>query len=252
VTTWISHLRIAESLLDDIPGLDHEAFAIGNLAPDSGVPNENWTDFDPPPSVTHFHPPGKGHLEIQDLAFFHEYVEADYANPSTSPSAAFLWGYFFHLVTDRLWMIRVAEPKFEAFGSGFESKADYLSEAKRDWYGLDFDFIRQNPDCLFWRLFVHASLTVDPLPFLPATAISQNLAYIKKLYQREDPEIESIYIARPNIYLQKPEMDNFVKAAVRVLGSVSRSILIDGVSFGREALSVLEIEPFSEMAIADR
>src|SRR5262245_39081459 len=52
--TWISHLRIAENLLAQIPGLDEVAFAYGNLAPDSGLPNADWTIFDPPKTVTHF------------------------------------------------------------------------------------------------------------------------------------------------------------------------------------------------------
>jgi hypothetical protein len=53
MATWITHLRIADNLLPLIAGLDEEYFAIGNLAPDSGVPDENWENFEPPPSITH-------------------------------------------------------------------------------------------------------------------------------------------------------------------------------------------------------
>lgn len=52
--TWISHLRIAENFLVEHPELDHTLFTIGNLAPDSGVPNEDWSQFDPPKEQTHF------------------------------------------------------------------------------------------------------------------------------------------------------------------------------------------------------
>jgi len=35
MATWITHLRIAENLLDLLPTLDPERFAVGNIAPDS-------------------------------------------------------------------------------------------------------------------------------------------------------------------------------------------------------------------------
>jgi hypothetical protein len=57
MATWISHLRVAENLLAALPDLDEVAFTFGNLAPDSGVPNADWTVFDPPQEVTHFFGP---------------------------------------------------------------------------------------------------------------------------------------------------------------------------------------------------
>lgn len=54
MATWIGHLRIAEHLLNEIEGLDESYFALGSLAPDSGVPDENWENFDPPSEITHF------------------------------------------------------------------------------------------------------------------------------------------------------------------------------------------------------
>ncbi len=65
--TWIGHLRIAENLLAVLPHLDEVAFAFGSLAPDSGVPNEDWSQFDPPKEVTHFLRPGEDEGRIKDL-----------------------------------------------------------------------------------------------------------------------------------------------------------------------------------------
>ena len=36
--TWITHLRVAEKLLEHFPGVDEVTFAFGNLSPDSGHP----------------------------------------------------------------------------------------------------------------------------------------------------------------------------------------------------------------------
>ena len=46
--TWISHLRIAENLLQHFPELDEDTFTFGNLSPDSGIPNADWTEFERP------------------------------------------------------------------------------------------------------------------------------------------------------------------------------------------------------------
>ena len=64
--TWIAHLRIAENLLPYFSGMDEVAFTYGNLAPDSGLPNADWTVFDPPKEVTHFLHKGEGESAIRD------------------------------------------------------------------------------------------------------------------------------------------------------------------------------------------
>ena len=54
MASWMVHLRVADELLKKIEKLDEQAFVIGNIAPDSGVPNEDWTVFQPPKDVSHF------------------------------------------------------------------------------------------------------------------------------------------------------------------------------------------------------
>lgn len=54
MASWMIHLRIADRLLDQIPGLDETAFVIGNIAPDSGVPNADWSAYSPPKDVSHY------------------------------------------------------------------------------------------------------------------------------------------------------------------------------------------------------
>jgi hypothetical protein len=45
MATWIAHLRLAENLLETIDGLEAASFALGNIAPDSGIPDEKWENF---------------------------------------------------------------------------------------------------------------------------------------------------------------------------------------------------------------
>jgi hypothetical protein len=243
LATWITHLRIAESIIGEFPELSPEPFALGNVAPDSGIPNEDWTAFDPPPSVTHFRPARSGHDQIQDLVFYRKYVAPSSADTSGASVSSFLWGYFFHLITDRYWGTKVALPSMRAFASEFATEAAFLEEAKRDWYGLDFEYLREHAHCLFWTVFLPSSFDQDLLPFLPREALQQNIRYIKDFYRREDEEIERVYINRPNRYLRKQEMDAFVSSAAGLLKQVRAGLLSASIS-PHTAMSVLEMEAF--------
>jgi hypothetical protein len=246
VATWIAHLRIAERLVERIPGLDEEAFAVGSIAPDSGVPNEDWTEFDPPAGITHFHSLRGGKNEIEDLRFYREYLAEPTRGVPAQRHSSFLWGYFFHLITDRLWALKVGQTTRQIFAGQFEADPAFISEVKRDWYGLDFDHVRAHPTSLYWRVFRTATFVDHPLPFLPQGAIQRNLEYIQKLYRREDEEIESYYIRRPNKYLLKEDMDRFVAEASHILDQVHR-VLTDGDLIAQPAMSVFEVEPFAGM-----
>lgn len=53
MATWIAHLRIAENLLKKYD-FEIESFLVGNIGPDSGVPVEESSEFDPPKRITHW------------------------------------------------------------------------------------------------------------------------------------------------------------------------------------------------------
>ena len=52
MASWMIHLRVADLLLDRVP--DKTAFVVGNIAPDSGVPSADWSQYFPPKSVSHY------------------------------------------------------------------------------------------------------------------------------------------------------------------------------------------------------
>jgi len=97
MVTWISHLRVAENLLGHFPKLDEVAFTFGNLSPDSGIPNADWTEFDPPKEVTHFLRKGEGEYAIHDLVFYEQYL-ANIKPKHDIKLYIFRLGYFFHLI----------------------------------------------------------------------------------------------------------------------------------------------------------
>ncbi len=220
MASWIVHLRIAEQLLADLEGLAPSAFAIGNIAPDSGIPNEAWETFDPPAAVTHFKSTSAGGYKIDDLRFYQGYLlkEELRENPERY---SFLLGYFFHLVTDNYWGERIGTPTRERYAQEFEADPEFIWEVKKDWYGLDFIYVRDHPDSLFWKVFLQSDMRESPLDFLPVEALHHRIDEIKENYQRKDEKIHALY-ERPYIYLSKDEMDAFVQDVSRALGEIYR------------------------------
>src|SRR5215510_9495267 len=96
MATWITHMRIAEYFIDNYPHLDKLDFLIGNIAPDSGVPNEDWSKFTPDTNIWHWKLNGKD-IETDDLK--HKYLKKENCFYS------FYLGYYFHLLTDIEWEI---------------------------------------------------------------------------------------------------------------------------------------------------
>ena len=221
MATWIAHLRIAENLLDEIPHLDAGQFAIGNVAPDSGVPDAKWEKFDPPPQVTHFKRSDSVHKDIADLDFYRGYL-AD-VSPQDARRFSFRLGYFFHLITDNLWTIHIGRPTQERYPEQFAADKNFIWEVKEDWYGLDHIYVRSHPDCLYWRVFLNTEPEFADLDFLPNQALRHQLGYIKSFYQRRDEKIDAM-CTRPMIYLPQAEMDAFIEEATERIEKIHRTL----------------------------
>ncbi|NIW46241.1 MAG: hypothetical protein GWN30_16245 [Gammaproteobacteria bacterium] len=231
MASWIVHLRIAEKILDHLPELDAGQFSIGNVAPDSGVPDKNWETFNPPPEVTHYNvkkSPGVPSV-CHDLQFYREHMHGKVSLEKEPERFSFLLGYFFHLITDNLWTERILGPTKKRYRSEFDKNSGFIWEVKKDWYGLDFAYVRSHPDSLFWTVFVDSTYEVEYMDVFPKQAIPNQLEYIKTFYQRTDDEVEEKLRLSNNIYLNEAEMSLFVDGAYRDLFRVYQAIWQRGV-----------------------
>jgi hypothetical protein len=239
MATWIVHLRIAENLLEKIPNLLPDKFALGNVAPDSGKPDEKWENFTPPTYITHFSDP-KDELRLcKDLAFYRDWILTQPIN-SDPIISSFRLGYFFHLVLDNLWFQKIGMPTHQRFALQFDEDKDFIWEVKKDWYGLDFIYIRDHPDCLYWKVFVHAMPETGKLDFLLPERIQWSVKHIQSYYQRDDKEVHELY-RRPYIYLSQAEMDQFVDESCSELLRIYQYLQENSVDAGK-ADSALNIQ----------
>lgn len=185
--TWICHLRIAEKLLPYLPKLDKTTFTFGNLAPDSGIPNKDWTEFDPPKEVTHFLNKGEGEGMIRDLVYYREYL-ANIHPQADIQKYSFRLGYFTHLFCDMLWfkyLDTTTKTAFQELIAEDPQKAWGLF--KKDWYGLDQVYNHSHRDGLFWQVIHKTPNPPSYLPFVQEAALHQQYDYIRKFYGEYDP-----------------------------------------------------------------
>ena len=248
--TWICHLRIAEKLLPFFPELDKTTFTFGNLAPDSGIPNETWTEFDPPKEVTHFLEKGENEDRIRDLLYYREYI-SNLDPKDDIQKYSFRFGFFTHLICDFLWSKYIGNTTMTVFHEMIE--ADPLQawgKIKDDWYGLDQRYNREHPENLFWQVIYKTPSPPSYLPFINEKALHIQYDHIRKFYGEPQPEW---FIERKYPYLNESAMrrvvDDTVKATLFIIEKI-KHIDIGNLQSSTEILPPEYMLPY-EMPLGD-
>ena len=207
MASWMVHLRIADKLLDMIPGLSGTEFIVGNIAPDSGVPNEDWSEFTPNTTVSHF----KTDVSKADPdSFAGKYWTPEKQACYSSREYSFFLGYLSHLVTDVLWARDVYAPAKVKFSELRAALGDnFIWKMKEDWYDLDFKYLRDRPGFRAFRIYLDAKGFVNEFmdEFSP-DAFDNRRQYITGWYLEGRENLDREYP-----YLTEAEMDAFVDGA---------------------------------------
>jgi hypothetical protein len=245
MATWGSHLRIAENILKEYPSLNRKSFAIGNIAPDCGLPNEDWSAFNPPKEISHFTGDDTSDfLEtktekfiLSDISFYSKFL-VDSNIISSKEDKSFLFGYFLHLVTDNLWNYYIMKPLKEKYLTRLKNDSNFIWEVKKDWYDLDKIYFTENKDSLFWTDFLQAEYMGKILDFFPIEGVQRQLKYIKKVYQISKEEYLKIS-NKKFVYLKKAEMDNFIQNSTDIILLVLKQIINEEFDL-KHKISVLD------------
>lgn len=243
MASWMTHLRIAGELLERIPNLDAAQFGIGNIAPDAGVPDENWKHFDPPPNVTHYSS-GKNHRGryIRDLDYYRQFDDALAPGSPDARQRAFLLGYFFHLLTDRLFDAYIwSLPGPDIRSLSEVDRKQLIKTIREEWQSIDQIYVRDHPEAFFWTVFVDALYAGDYLPFLPAAAIQTRVELLQDIYQRKDARAQALYALKLE-YFSSHLISDFVQQTSQELYTIYDHIWNQRVDLGQQdsALFLLE------------
>lgn len=223
MASWMIHFRMADTLLStcgwrDLPREICAAFVLGNIAPDSGVPNPNGVGYTPNKDTSHFMRVFDGGSdELRDRCDPHGYA-AQWLAPALGArdpvAIAFHLGYLTHLVTDNAWLRNVVLPAKETYGhlrleDGVETPAAvarFYAFLKKDWYDMDFLYIKRHPDLPAYELFLTATDVENRfLPIFPTDAFTRKREEIAAFYRRGAAEVEA-----RKTYMAEAELDGFV------------------------------------------
>ncbi len=213
MASWMVHLRIADRLLEEIPGLAETEFVVGNIAPDSGVPNEDWSAFSPSITISHFQNPKLATGKYIDLpAFIGKYFTKEQQLCYDRQQKSFFLGYLCHLITDIFWSERIFRPTMARFPEGTAAERnDLIRTVKADWYDLDYLYLQNHPDFRAFRIYQNA--VGFPNTFMQEfseDAFDNRRAYITEFYLQGKDGLDREYP-----YLTEAEVDRFVETSVR-------------------------------------
>ncbi|WP_346884801.1 zinc dependent phospholipase C family protein [Clostridium sp. UBA4395] len=210
MATWIAHLRIAENILKHMDDLDSIAFILGNVGPDSGVPNEDWSSFNPPKKITHWI---NEENNIDAERFFDKYIKNNFMEYS---KYSYVLGYYIHLLTDIEWSKFFNEKKNNAlYNKKLKEDASFIWTIKKDWYGLDFLYLEKNSNFIFHTIFKNIDQVPDYIDYFPKGALMKQVKYITEYYLGDNEETKENFI-----YLNEEEMDKFIDDTSKKINSI--------------------------------
>lgn len=208
MASWMIHLRIADRLMDRIPDLDETAFVMGNIAPDSGVPNADWTAYHPPKAVSHYKTKQSDETFFDIDRFLKEYFSPKLIGTYSLRQFSFFLGYYVHLLTDIDWTLQIYRPMIALHVEhGTEEKNAFIWKMKQDWYDLDFRFLEEHPDFRAFRIYEQAScFSNDFMDIFSKDAFENRREYICGFYRGQHGELYREYP-----YLSPVRADAFVE-----------------------------------------
>lgn len=215
MASWMVHLRVADELLERLKGVAETEFIVGNIAPDSGVPNEDWTAYTPSTEISHFKTYLKdGTVKIDVESYLQQYFTAEQQNSYSREQYSFFLGYLTHLLTDLEWIAHIYKPSVARYPEAYaEDSHKLLWTLKKDWYDLDFLYLKKHPDFRTFRIYENAVGFVNRyMDIFAQDAFDNRREYIIGFYRGGREDIEREYT-----YLTEAQAQQFVENCVEAV-----------------------------------
>ena len=215
MATWITHLMIADGVLQHFPSLDRRGFCVGNIAPDCNVENEDWTAFTPSREVTHWMQGERKKASDCD-AFCEKYITDRRNEIKSAEEYAFLLGYYAHLITDAAFQAMIrdeervkaawdrikADKELSVSSTGMEETWDSIKRlvSKRDRmqeiYSMEAKYIRDNPNTGYLTEILPLKEFPDYIDYLPAGAVVRKIGVMGYLPKVGDFTVKYITMSQ--------------------------------------------------------
>ncbi len=197
---WVTHLMIADYILDRGMKLDEKGFCVGNIGPDCNIENEDWTEFVPSREVMHYMTEKDNKETIQADVFLRRHILD--GEKKTEEEMAFLLGYYAHLITDietvrychsgeRIRGIYERLHGDAQMGREVEGKPESRESLKavfgrrrmeNDLFYIERDYLREHPQARFETILRKTKEFPEYLGFIPKGAVTRKLGVIDREY----------------------------------------------------------------------
>lgn len=215
MATWVTHLMIADRILEHMPQLDRRGFCVGNIAPDCNIENDDWTDFDPPRAVTHWM--GGERKKDEDCErFFEEMIQRRMEEIDKGEELSFLLGYYVHLIADaqfqrmirdeerirEMWRRIHAHPELSAKAEGMEETWDaakkLFSKAQRfrEREIIEAEYLDAHPRSGYRTEILALEYFPDYLDYMPQGCIVRKIDVMGDVPRKSKNDPEPICISR--------------------------------------------------------
>lgn len=238
---WVTHMMVADKVLEEFPQLDKHGFYVGNVAPDCNIQNEDWTEFTPPRAVTHWMQ-GRRKTVADVDAFCEEYIinrrEEIFATViPLGEEYSFLLGYYVHLITDAVFQEMIRDERrvakawkrikadeemverlktLEKAQGAIEENWDTVKmlipreERLREFQSLEAEYLQSHPNCGYFTDIMPLKEFPDYLDYLPHGSIAFKIPYLGSY-------IPEIYEGAKFIGWSREEFDEFLDRTVKLV-----------------------------------
>ncbi len=215
MASWMVHLRVSDALLERYPRLCATEFTVGNIAPDSGVPNADWSTFTPDTKTSHFKVPDQtGKLAVAPDLFASKYFTDQQIKGYTENQLSFYLGYYVHLLTDVQWVNEIVAESIERDREAYlADPSSAVWKWKRDWYDLDYLYLRDHPGFSAFEIYASAEgFRNDYMDEFSLDAFDNRRAYITDFYRKVQGNLDREYP-----FLSRERMDIFVASTAKLI-----------------------------------
>lgn len=212
---WITHMRIADEVLSELPALDRLGFCMGSIAPDCNVENEDWTAFTPSREVTHWMSGKNKYKAFEDCdRFFEERICG--RNFADEQERSFYLGYYAHLIADVMWIEYAREEervkamwrrihsvpelneKAKNLPETFEASKQ-LADKKRRTLEItvwENEYLHAHPETAYLTVLQTVKDFPDYLDFFPKGAILRKIGIMGGVPERHTGQMDQIFFTR--------------------------------------------------------
>lgn len=228
MATWVTHLMIADRVLEQVSELDRRGFCVGNIAPDCNVENEDWTCFTPSREVTHWMSEKRKTAADCDR-FYQEYIENRMGDIKTEEQYSFLMGYYAHLIADAefqryvrdesrvasVWKRIKKHPILSEKALGMQENWDSVKslianeDRMKDIYSIEAAYLKKHPESGYLTEILNLTDFSDYIDYLPHGAIMRKINIMGYI-----PKIE--ISAYPYIAMSEEEYEDFIEETIKL------------------------------------